>query len=290
MDTKLFERLVQKKQSTIYGVKGIEQKVLEIDMNKRNVEGIFNTFYWIDQEFDMLVSGAATRSIQHSGPHSNATAKIKHLADHIMRTDFVVGKLTELEEKEIDGIMRIWFVSNIPESTKGNDHLINYQSEIYDNHSIGFRYVKYIVCTKDGENEDYVTNWNEWYPQVINKEAADKYEFFFVVKEIELWEGSVVMFGMNELTPYIGVKSKDKNMQLIELNDRLDNLTKALRSGSQSDDTMKMLELQEKQIKQMLQDIVLKESFEKCTQIKTDPPDLNTLDVSKLIGNINVKI
>jgi len=288
MNDKLFEQLIEKKESTMYGVKTIAHKAIDVDLAKRNVEGILNTFFWIDRDLDMLVTGAAKRSIQHNGPDSTATAKIKHLADHVMRTDSVVGRFTDLEEKEIDGMMRIWFVSNIPKTTKGNDHLINYQSDIYDNHSIGFRYLKYIICVKESENEDSVKNWDEWYPQVINKEAADKYEFFFVVKEIELWEGSVVMFGSNELTPTLGVKSTDKNIQLIELNERLAVLTKALRSSSQSDETMKMLELQEKQINQMMYNIINQDPFVKVTP--QDPTAANTLDYDKIINEVKIKI
>jgi len=288
MDTKLFNQLITKKDTATYGVKTIAQKAIDVDMNKRNVEGILNTFFWIDYDLDMLIPNSAKRSIQHSGPKSNATAKIKHLADHVMRTDNVVGLFTELEEKDIDGIPRIWFVSKIPESTKGNTHLINYQSGIYDNHSIGFRYVKYIVCMKESENEDQMRNWDEWYPQAINKEVADEHGFFFVVKEIELWEGSVVMFGSNELTPTLGVKSQDKNHLMIEMKERLNKLTAALRSGSQDDDEMKMLELQEKQIEQMMYDIVQKDPSSKGTP--QDPPKVDTLDMNKIIKSINIKI
>ncbi len=285
---KLFEQLKKKKESTVYGIKTISEKVMDVDLSKRSVEGLLNTYFYIDHDFDMLVTGAAKRSIQHSGPKSTATAKIKHLADHVMRTDHVVGLFTELEEKEIDGLERIWFISELPETTKGNDHLINYQSGLYDNHSIGFRYVKYIVCNKDSENEDQVKNWDEWYPQAINKEKADEHGFFFVVKEIELWEGSVVMFGSNELTPTLGVKSKDKNIQLVELTGRLDGLTKALRAGSQSDDEMKMIELSEKQIKQMMYNIVNEDPFEKSTPL--DSPASDTLDYGKIISNIQINI
>jgi len=289
MDTKLFDKIKAKKDSTLYGVKNIAHKAIDIDMTKRNVEGIFNTYFYIDYDLDMLVTGAAKRSIQHSGPDSNAVAKIKHLSDHMQRTESIVGKLDELEEKEVDGLMRIKFVSNIPETTKGNDHLINYQKGIYDQHSIGFRYLSYVVCARDSENEDYVKNWDEWYPQAINKEVADDTGFFFVVKEIELWEGSVVVFGANDLTGTIGVKSKDKNVQLVELNERLSILTESLRKGTQSDDMMKMLELQEKQIKQMMIDIINLEPTTKGTPQK-DPPKPATLDFNKIIDEINLNI
>lgn len=65
-----------------------------------------------------------------------------------------------------------------------------------------------------------------------------------------MWEGSTVTFGANENTPFVGMKSMDK-MQIVV---RVNQLTKAVRNGTFTDDTFHLLEIQLAQLNQFIAD------------------------------------
>jgi len=251
-----FELLKRKKENTYFGIKNAGAlSIKDVDVNKRTVTGVLNTYFWIDSDYDMLIPGVATRTIKNSGPQSNAIAKIKHQADHVLDTEHIVGKYQILKETVINDKTVLYFESKIPETSKGNDHLINYQSEIYDQHSIGFRYVDYVLAEKDSINELHRQNWDDFYPLAINKEVANEFGMFYVVKEIQLFEGSVVMFGANSLTAYLGSKSTDKKNIKLDLLNRTKKMTDILKNGKLTDDGFKDLQLQLLQNQQIISEI-----------------------------------
>lgn len=270
MNNEQLEAIKQKKLSQFYPVKGEETKVTDVDFNKRTVQFIGNTYNFIDSDYDILVSGAAKRTIQNRGPKSNASAKIKHLADHKMSTDKMVGLPVVLEETTIDGKEVIYCESKIPGTPSGDDHLVKYQSGIYDNHSIGFRYIDLELAKRDGERKAE-ENFQRYYSSLLNPEKADELGYFWVVKEIELFEISVVTFGANSLTPVTGFKGVNKDVQLNQMFTRLNDLQSdfrnALETGNKTKDQLKTLDLQIKQIKQVMSDL-----FNQTPSKKDTPP------------------
>jgi hypothetical protein len=74
-------------------------------------------------------------------------------------------------------------------------------------HSIGLMYIRIALAINDEENEKEYDFWNKYYDQVINKDIVDERGYFWVVSEIKLLENSAVLFGANELTPTLDVKS-----------------------------------------------------------------------------------
>lgn len=219
--------------------------VKDVDLSKRIVTGFFNSFNYIDSDGDVLLKGSAKKTIADKGPSSNAIAKIKHALNHDLTQ--LVGKIQVLEERTIGDITGIYFETKISDTTIGNDTLINYQEEVYDNHSIGFIYKDIEYIEKDSDN------WDLFYNNIKNKE--DVKDYFWIVKEINLFEGSTVAFGANSLTPFLGVKSKNKDAMIIAFNEKINKLEKSLKSGNQSDDMMKTFELQILQIKQMISEM-----------------------------------
>jgi len=220
--------------------------IKDVDTSGRIVTGFFNTFNFIDNDKDILVPGSAKKSIRERGPKSNSIAKIKHALNHDLTQ--LPGKIILLEEREIDGIKGIYFETKMSDTTLGNDTLKNYQEKIYDNHSIGFRYIDTEMIERDAKG------WSKIYDQVINKEEMDKSNFVFIVKEIELFEGSTVAFGSNEFTPMIGIKTKSNKPEDFKraIYEKINKLQYTLKHGSQSDDMMHIFELQIAQLKQMI--------------------------------------
>jgi hypothetical protein len=166
--------------------------------------------------------------------------------------------------------------SKMLSTTLGDDMLIEYQEGVIDNHSIGFRYRGIKFVTADDED------WSKWISMIINSKDAEAVGYMFLVDEIELYEWSPVSFGANELSPYLGVKSGNKDGYLLKINNRLDLLAKQLASGKQSDNSMMDYELETRQLKQIISELFTHEPSIKDTLInqrrsKEDANEKNTL-------------
>ena len=273
------------KQKKYYSVKTQKESVLDVTEN--TVMGIANTFFWIDNDMDMLIPGVTIKTLKDNGVNSNANAKIKHIADHKLDTEHIVGKFTVLDERIINNKNVLYFESEIPETTKGKDHLQNYKSGLYDQHSIGFQYVNYILAHKNSENEIERLNWQTYYPLALNPKTADENGFFWVVKEIKLYEISVVMFGSNSLTQYLGSKSNNKNSLKTDLINRLTEFSDSLKIEN-SKEELKNIKLQILQQQQIIKEIDFEKEPVKCTvnksQKKTTPKQIDYNQI--LINNL----
>lgn len=269
-----------------YVVKNIESKghIKEVDMDQRTIKAVANTYFFIDNQNDMLIPGCCSKTISDRGPLSTATAKIKHQSDHKLDTRNTVGRITVLDERVIESKEVLYFESALPRTTKGNDDLINYQEGLYDNHSIGLRYVSLTIAEKDSSNPEYAKNWNEFYPKALNPEVADENGFFWVVKEIELFEISVVSYGSNSLTPYLGSKSKHAGEStLIDLEERISSLEIKAKEGKKKEE-QKEISLEVRQLKEILSTLQVRKSEEKDT-FERKPPIESTLKTNNLYSS-----
>ena len=93
--------------------------IKDVDLSKRTVEGYFASFGNKDSDGDIIVKGAAKKTI------SENRDRIAHLLQHDITSP--IGKLLELEEDN----KGIRFVSQLSQSTKGRDTLILYLSLIH---------------------------------------------------------------------------------------------------------------------------------------------------------------
>jgi HK97 family phage prohead protease len=275
------------KKSAHYSVKSADANILDVSTSSRIVTGFFNSYNFFDSDKDVLIMGSAKKSIEERGVNSTAVAKIKHALNHDLTT--LVGKLQVMEETTKNGITGIYFESKIANTTLGNDTLINYKEGIYDNHSIGFKYNQLSLI----ESEKNPVAWNEVLSKLVNPQEAEKFGYLYLVKEINLFEGSTVAFGANSLTPFLGVKSGNKESITLALDSKLNQLMHTVKNGSQSDDMMHTLELQIKQIKQVLKEIEVAETFDKPTlakvpsEAKSSEPIKPKFDVNQIIKNLN---
>lgn len=167
--------------------KNTARKAIELNESARKVSGMLAAFSNIDDGRDMLLKGCFAKSIQEHGPESESDRKIIFLWAHDSKDP--IGRFTKLEETEIG----LYFEAEIDEVPSGDRALKQYASGTLNQHSIGFNYV--------WDKLEYV-------------EDGD----FFLVKEMKLYEGSVVPFGMNENTPFMGFKSlHGEHPELMEL-------------------------------------------------------------------------
>lgn len=266
-------KTIAEKKNMIYPVKSSNLDVKDIDMSKRIVTGYYNAFNYYDSDADVIIPGAFSKSITERGPGSTATAKIKHALFHDLTQ--LPGKIEKLEEDS----KGLYFETRMSSTTLGNDTLINYQEGVYDNHSIGFRYIDLELIESDAEN------WDKILSSIINRDEAEKNGYVFLVKELKLWEGSTVAFGSNSLTPYLGSKSMDKEALQIKLFERVDLMQKQLKHGSQSDETMQDFEIQILQMKQIINEIVSFEPQQKPTPGGAGKEQHEKEDIESVINN-----
>lgn len=229
----------------------IKADVMDVDTSKNMVSGILNTYNYIDSDIDMLIMGCCAKSISDRGVNSNAKAKIQHLRDHKLTTDNIIGKFTVLEETTYEGRDVLAFTSKIIDRST----LLLYQEKIINQHSIGFKYEDIEFAYRDSDDNDERKKFDEYKSRAINPDVADDYGYFFIIKEIKLYEGSSVVFGANSETEVTGIKSKDPQTQQTYLLAQLELLTKNFRNGQFSDEHFKLIELQIKQIEQAIMDI-----------------------------------
>lgn len=149
---------------------------LKVSADSRTVSGYAAVWGNIDDARDILVKGCCSKSISERGPESKTNRKVIFLWMH--DTDEPLGRITKLTEDD----KGLYFEAEIDKIPEGDRCLEQLKSGTLNQFSIGYQYI-WGNCEWDNE-----------------KEA-------FIVKEIALYEVSVVTFGCNEETGFEGMKS-----------------------------------------------------------------------------------
>jgi HK97 family phage prohead protease len=232
-----------------YEIKNIDGGIQDVDEKSRRVKIVLNKTGVKDLDNDVIEKTAFNNSIKERGPKGKNL--IWHLTDHRPSLKDAVGKFSELSMEQDDLVG----VTNIPNTTWGNDVLQFYKAGTINQHSIGFSTMKREVVNEDDPQKRYS-----------------------VLKEIKLYEGSAVLWGANEFTPTLSVgKSLTKEEAIAEyqktLND-LDTMHKMFKSGHLSDQSYELIEMKINQLTGKLQQL-----FEEATQpaLKAVEPEKNVL-------------
>lgn len=157
-----------------------------IEVTSRKVSGYLAAFGNIDSDRDIIVKGAFTKSIKDRGVGSTTARKIAYLYQHDMSRP--IGQFKTLQEDDYG----LYFEAELDNIPLGNDVLEQYKSGTFNQHSIGFRYI--------ADKVDY-----------------SKSEDAYYIKELDLFEGSVVTMGANENTPFRGFKSEQMESEMEQL-------------------------------------------------------------------------
>lgn len=202
-------------------------EIKDLNLKDRIVQAYYFNSQSIDSDNDIISLDAYDKSITERGPKSSMP-RIKHLFNHWEGT----GILQELGKDEKGG----WFISKLGRHSVGRDTLLMYEDGLITEHSHGFETINAVNETIEGKN--------------IRR-----------IKEGILWEvTSLDKWGANMNTPVM--KSlEDRNYWT----KRIDKLMKALSSGTYTDETFELLEIQLIQIKEMIR------LFDKPEQLPTLP-------------------
>lgn len=253
-----YSRLTSKDKLNIpYQVKTNLTTYKEIDESSRIVKAVTNTYNYFDFDFDVLRVGCAKKSIEERGNNSNAPDKVLHALFHDLTR--LPGKSMNEAETEVNGHQVLYAETKLSETVDGEDTLIKYQDGIYNQHSIGFRYMQLEFIEREAEG------WDKFISTIINPEDAEKIGFGWDVTEINWHEWSTVPFGANKLTPFLGTKSQNKAIQLQNIYIKLDALIKKANRNEVKNN--QIFQLQYNQLKQMISEITNQKPSKKDTLI-----------------------
>lgn len=241
-----------------YEIKNIDGGVLDVNDKSRTVKIALNKTGVKDSDKDIIEEKAFDKTIKERGPKGKHL--IWHLTDHRPSLKDAVGKFKELfmENSYLVGI------TDIPNTTWGNDILEFYKSGAINQHSIGYAVVKREIFNDD--------DWDKRYQ---------------VLKEVNLYEGSSVLWGANEYTPTLSVgKSLTPEERLTEYSKTIEDLGtmhKMFKSGHLSDQSYELIEMKILQLTNKLQQI-----FEESTlpdEKSVEPQKKVQLNVLKTFTN-----
>ena len=220
--------------------KNYKAEIKDLDAERMTVTGYFASFGNMDYDDDIIMPGAATKTIAERGPMGSN--EIFFLNQHNWSQPHGKPMVLEAQEKGI------YFESSIAPTSYGKDAMVLYAEGIVVQHSIGFSTVKADYDQKTGVRR---------------------------IKEIKLYEGSNVTLGANPETPFTGFKS----LTMGEINDQIGKIIKLLKDGSLTDEGFGRLEIALKQFQLQAFNLGKNSLLDKEPVIatpKTDEPNILT--------------
>lgn len=187
----------------------VKQEDLTLSEGVLRVKTVANAHNFIDSHMDVLINDSPKKSIKERKD------LLVHLHDHKHTTDAEVGDVVDVLLQDIPvvelgydgkGVTQcVVFITDI--KREYNEKVYNrYKSGKANQHSIGLQYVRLELAINDPNYEKEKDFFDKYYDQVINKEVADEYGYFWVVLEYKLIENSVVLFGSNMYTPTLEIQ------------------------------------------------------------------------------------
>jgi len=182
------------------------------DLTETRVKIVINTTGLLDSHGDVHIKDLWKRSLDHS-------SKKLHLQEHERAFDKVISDDADAYVKmvswkslgaEFEGNTQALIFESTVKASRNPEMFKQYKNGWVKNHSVGMRYIDLKICINSDERwaEEYKKNWDEYYPLVANKDAADEAGFFWAVTEAAIVEGSAVVAGSNWVTP-----TQDNNMK-----------------------------------------------------------------------------
>lgn len=184
------------------------------DKTELKVIAIINTTNWMDSHKDVHLPGLWDKSLKEN-------PNILHVQEH---KSWEFEKIIS-EGDELKAYTEFFKWKELGFNAQGQTEALVFDSKVLKdrneymfkqyakgrvkNHSVGMRYVKIILCINCEDYGAEYEAWEKYYPEIINKEAADDCGYFWAVKEAKVIEGSAVPIGSNIITPTQSVEAKN---------------------------------------------------------------------------------
>lgn len=175
----------------------IDDSGVLVESSNRKISGYAAVFGNKDSSGDILIKGCFAKSISERGPKSKTNRKIAFLWMHNM--DEPLGRITTLVEDE----KGLYFEAELDAIPEADRALTQLESGTLNQFSIGYQYV--------------------WDKLEYSEELDAR-----IVKEVNLYECSVVTIGANEETEYSGLKSETIESEVNKLHRETEKLLKEL--------------------------------------------------------------
>ena len=218
--------------------KTVSNSVQDVSTTTRKVKVAISQMGSKDFDNDVIDFNAYNKTMAERGP--KGANLIWHLTDHNPSLKSAIGKFSELyvEKDYLVG------VTDVPNTTWGNDVLEFYKSGHINQHSVGFRTIK-----QEPQN-------------------AGKTDEYNLIKEILLFEGSAVLWGANPNTPTIevGKSTEEVISQHEKLSKELSLLLKSLKDGRFTDEAFEFIEIRVAQINEAIKSLISEKSTPKADQ------------------------
>lgn len=180
--------------------------LLQEESSKITIEGVAITANYIDSHNSIFTEECLRKSVG---------LDIFHNAEHIRDFSHLINPRVDTEVREFDlkdlgadiegNALSFVFTSTFEE--EDNKKMFKeYSRGRVRYHSIEFDWGarEEILCVRDEDN--FKANWDKYYPQVINKEVADRRGWFYVYETAPILGISAVVLGSNRLTPTLSAR------------------------------------------------------------------------------------
>jgi len=173
------------------------------------VEAVINTCLVFDHHQDVHLLGIWNKTVKEQ------SGKIFHLTDHDIRLGSVVGYPKDVTpsvmplswrqlRQEADGYTEGLVFNTVMTDKTNPDAFKAYRDNEPVQHSIRMEYVNLALAVDDPDMKEEYALYQKIYPTIFNRQDVDEYGYFWAVSEAKISrEGSIVLFGSNEITPQL---------------------------------------------------------------------------------------
>lgn len=194
--------------------KVFDLKALDVDTTKRRVKVAIAEMGTKDRDGDIFDKSAFDKTLREKGP--SGTNEVWHLVNHDRKLQSALGKFSKLysDGKYLVGessYREMWLWKEVAWPL--------YESGDINQHSVGF--------------------------SIITEQKEDSVN---VIKEVQLWEGSAVLWGANPLTPTLDVAKDFFKQKTESATDYMEFVVKNLQAGKYSGENESLLVLELKEM------------------------------------------
>lgn len=234
-----------------YEIKNIDGGILDVDDASRRVKVAINKVGVKDHDEDVISKSAFNKTLKEQGPAGKGL--IWHLTDH---NPSLKSAIARFKEMYVDNDFLVG-VSDIPNTTWGNDVLELYKTGNINQHSIGFKTIK-----SDKQKDNVLGDYN-------------------LISEVMLFEGSAVLWGANENTPTFSVGkslTKEETADLFAKTvDEINRISKLFKTGHVSDECFELLDIKLQQLTTKLQQLFIDNQKATEPEVTTQPEKTDEL-------------
>jgi phage head maturation protease len=243
-----------------YCNKKYDLKAVDLDNKTKSVKIAFSEMVSVDRDGDLILPTAFDKTFKERGPQG--TNEIWHMLDHGKNSFSALSKFKELWRNDTHA----GGVSLYKNSFAWREVAWPiYEAGEFTQHSIGFNVVK-----------------------------EHKAEGHNVIEEVQLYEGSAVLWGANPNTPTNEVvkallaKDEDREITAAE---KIDEIIKKIRNDKYSDDNSSLLIVELKRLQWLFDTKQISKVFEEATEpeLTTTLPDRNEEEVKNALNLLILK-